>query len=131
MEEKEFFRNNDLLVTNARFVVGETTYAMSNITSVKTKSLPYSLFWQKLFGGFAALMLLSSVVAPKTEGKAGVVAIMLILLIVTICSARRKQKEYEVALVTTAKEIQALKSANKEEINSIVKALNEAIIFRG
>ncbi|MCL6485541.1 MAG: hypothetical protein I4O49_15470, partial [Janthinobacterium lividum] len=35
MEERTFFEQGDVKVTNARFVSGGQTYAMSNVTSVK------------------------------------------------------------------------------------------------
>ncbi|MFA1591936.1 DUF6232 family protein [Serratia nevei] len=39
MEETEFFRNGNVLITNARFIVGSSTYAMTGVTSVKKTSV--------------------------------------------------------------------------------------------
>ena len=36
MEEKTFFEHDDVKITNARFLSGGQTYAMSNVTSVKS-----------------------------------------------------------------------------------------------
>jgi hypothetical protein len=38
MEEKVFFENGNVKVTNARFVVGDQTFAMAAVNSVKVSS---------------------------------------------------------------------------------------------
>ncbi|TQQ44914.1 hypothetical protein FLL79_19260 [Vibrio cholerae] len=46
MEEKIFFESNDVKVTNSRFITGNQTYAMSNVTSVKPhKQSPNRMPW--------------------------------------------------------------------------------------
>jgi hypothetical protein len=45
MDEKTFFEYDDVKVTNARFISGSQTYAMSNVTSVKAFEEKPSRLW--------------------------------------------------------------------------------------
>ena len=52
MDEKTFFEYDDVKVTNARFISGSQTYAMSNVTSVKAFEEKPSRLW-----GIVALLI--------------------------------------------------------------------------
>ncbi len=50
MEETEFFKLGEVLVTNARFVVGAKSYAMRNVTSVSQTVKSSNRAVELLFG---------------------------------------------------------------------------------
>lgn len=119
MEEKVFFEHDDVKVTNARFITGSQTYAMSNVTSVKA-------FEEKpsRFGGIAILVigLLVALGAP---------VIGLIIAALAGFYLYSLKTYYHVMLFTAGGENSALKTEQKDYLNSVVNALNEAIIHRG
>lgn len=119
MEEQVFFENRHVKVTNTRFVAGGQTFAMSNVTSVKsTKKVPFRLGWiLVLFTGLTLMTALFPAGLAVTVLAAG-------------CLYRQKT-QYHVMLSTASGEISALKSPVRKEIEQVVEALNNAIIHRG
>lgn len=119
MEETIFFEYGDVKVTNARFITGSQTYAMSNVTSVKA-------FEEKpnRFGGIlvliVGLLLALSIPVPGL-----VIAALAGFYLYSL------KTYYHVMLFTSGGEASALKTEQKEYLNSVVSALNEAIIHRG
>jgi hypothetical protein len=119
MEEKTFFEYEDVKVTNARFVSGGQTYAMSNVTSVKS-------FEQKpkRLGGIIVLLIgLAIAMSAPVVG----------IPIAAICGFYLyKQKTlYHIMLATSSGETSALKTDQREYLQKVVSALNEAIVHRG
>jgi hypothetical protein len=119
MEEKTFFEYDDVKVTNARFISGGQTYAMSNLTSVKTFEEKPKRFWGILIFLFGLMALNSSTVVG-----------------IAICAAAAfylyKQKTvFHIMLATSSGETSALKTYQPEYLNKVVGALNNAIIHRG
>lgn len=119
MEEKVFFEYDDVKVTNARFVSGGQTYAMSNITSVKsTEKKPSRL------GGIAVLLL---------GGAIGVNNAPVGIMIAAAAGYFLYQQKtiYHVILATSGGETSALTTYQPEYLRKVIGALNEAIIHRG
>jgi hypothetical protein len=124
MSEIEFYRNGNVSISNSRFIVGTTTYAMNGVTSVKRgqneppKAAPIVLGLIGLMMVFVASTLLSKGIG---------------VLIVLGCIAWLKslKTEYLVFLNSSSGESQALASTDKEYIDQVIHNLNEAIIHRG
>ena len=119
MEEKIFYENGDVSVSNSRFIVDGQTYAMSNVTSVKTK-----LEKAKRIPGILITLFGVGVVGVNSM----VGGVMIVVGIVVLILAKNK---YSVALNTSSGENQALTSTDKNYIEEIVSALNDAIVSRG
>lgn len=119
MEEKVFFEHGDVKVTNARFITGSQTYAMSNVTSVKAFEEKPSRF------GAIAILVIGLVIAL------GAPVVGLIIAAVAALYLYSLKTYYHVMLFTSGGENSALKTEQKEYLNSVVGALNEAIIHRG
>jgi Family of unknown function (DUF6232) len=119
MDEKTFFEYDDVKVTNARFISGSQTYAMSNVTSVKAfEETP------KRFGGIAVLLV----------GLAIAVNAPVLGFIIAAAAAYylgQQKTMYHVMLATAGGETSALKTNQKEYLNKVVSALNDAIVHRG
>ncbi len=124
MEETEFYSNGHVSITNSRFIVGSTTYAMNGVTSVKrghtnpSKVGPVILTIIGLIMVFAAATLMFK-------------AIGVVLIIAAIAWFRSIKPEYMVFLNSASGESQALSSKDKSYIDDVIKSLNNAIIHRG
>jgi len=123
MEERMFFTQNDVSVSNARFIVRGQTYAMNGVTSVKqsvtepSRAGPVILF-------FVGLL-------PLFSGTAGGVVIALVLIIGAVLWWRSQRPLYTVVLSSASGEAQALSSQDGQYIASVIDALNHSIVHRG
>lgn len=119
MDEKTFFEYEDVKVTNARFISGSQTYAMSNVTSVKA-------FEQKpkRFSGVLVLII-SLAVAINTP------AVGLVIAAAAALYLYMQKTMYHVMLATSGGETSALKTYQQEYLDKVVSALNQAIVHRG
>ncbi len=119
MEEKTFYNNNGVTVTNARFIVFGQTYAMSGVTSVKT--------WRSM-----------SRAGPIVLGIVGVMALIsgawyvgIPLIAIAIYWWTQQKPTLSVVLSSSSGEVRALSSQDAPYIQAVVEALNNAIIHRG
>jgi Family of unknown function (DUF6232) len=124
--EHKFFDDGNTLVTNTRVVRGNVTFAMSGITSVKSfpefpsKKGPIALI---VIGALTFLAALRSSVGVALSGA--------VLVALGIWWLRSIKTIYHVRLVTASSEKDAVGDTNAQYINSIVDAINQAIIHRG
>ena len=127
MEEKVFFDNGDVTVTNARFISNGQTYVMSNITSVK------NLIEDPSKTGPVIFIIIGGIIALAGLGNTSFGAILVgaAILAVGVLWFKGLKSKYYVALATASGETRALTSEDKSFIDTIVKALNDAIIHRG
>ena len=119
MNEKIFFEHDSVKITNTRFIVDGQTFAMSNVTSVnaleqKPKQLPGVLI---LVVGLAALMQNAFFGLP-------VIALAIYYLY-------KQHTIYHLMLRTSGGETKALTTHQKQYLEKVISALNEAIIYRG
>ncbi len=128
MAEENIYSDNNVSITTARIIVSGTTYALRNITSVKltaTKHKPVIavalivvgviFVWVGLFADTV-----SSSILPLIVGG--------LLLAVGIAWVRRVKPTFHVTIASSSGEIRALSSPNRPYIETIVGAINEAII---
>lgn len=119
MDEKTFFENDGVKVTNARFVVDGQTFAMSNVTSVNPVTVPPNRMW-----GYVLLLIgLVGLMGNPLFG-APVIAIAIYIIY-------KQKRTYHVMLRTSGGETKALTTQQKEYVDTIVSALNDAIVHRG
>ena len=119
MDEKTFFEYEDVKVTNTRFITGGQTFAMSNITSVKA----FEQKPKRLFGILALVIGLGIAIQSPVIG---------ILIAASAGLYLYLQKTvFHVMLSTSGGESSALKTFQRDYLNKIVSALNDAIVHRG
>jgi len=119
--EKNFYQDAEVLVTQARFVARDKTYAMRNISSVSIRHIKKSKAFQIMLIIIGALCLFG-----KDSWSYGIVILALgILLLVLI------KDEYSVHINSNSGEADGFTSKDKKLIEKIVDAVNEAIIYRG
>jgi ABC-type phosphate transport system permease subunit len=120
MEETVFFTHGDVKVTNARFISGGQTFAMSNITSVKP------IVEEPNRGGGILVLLVGLLLLWKD------VTLLGLLFIIGAGLYLYSQKTiYHVVLSTSAGESKALLTYQRDYLNQVISALNQAIISRG
>jgi len=122
MDENIFFNNGNVSVSNSRFIVSGQTYAMSNVTSVK------SGIKEPERGGSVALVVIGLLCLL---GSGWVFFVGLLLIGFGIMAWHGGKAQYSVILNTSAGENQALVSEDKLYIKDVIAALNEAIVSRG
>jgi len=129
-EEKEVCFYSDetgVRITNARAIIGSTTYSMANITSVSLAVIrpkragPVWLLVLGAIGGAVGFAL--SVWPVGAVGALMVVGAILILIF--------QKPRYAVEIGSASGRVSAVKSKKKEYIQCIVNAMNEAFIKRG
>jgi hypothetical protein len=119
--ENSFLVEGNVRVTNARFISGGQTYAMSGITSVKrTVQKPKYGVWV-----FLALIGFVFLLAGKEAAIFGV-----LLIVVAIAVAASLKSDHFVVLHSSSGEMNALSSKDESFIQRVVEAINEAIVFR-
>lgn len=119
-EEKTFFQYEDVTVTNSRFMVAAQTFAMSNITSVKASKKEPGRMWPIVLIIVGVLVLAGGGTgAGLIIAGAGVVWLFV------------QKTMYHVMLTTAGGETSALSSNQREYIEKVVQALNDAIVARG
>jgi len=123
MTEQIFFEQGSVKVTNARFVVDAQTYAMNGVTSVKSRVTPPVRTGAFIAIGIGLLVLIGAEGGTKIVGLliAGAGAWYLTQLKAT----------HAVYLSSASGEVQALSGHDEGYINSVIHALNEALIHRG
>ncbi|MDQ2821298.1 MAG: DUF6232 family protein [Pseudomonadota bacterium] len=119
MSETIVFEENNVKVTNARFVVNDQTYAMNGVTSVKR-------FEKKPPRIVPIVIAVGSLVAMSAS-----VIVGLIILAAAIGIWKIQKAQYSVVLSTSSGEAQALTSPDRPYIERVIAALNNAIITRG
>ncbi|ELT0934753.1 DUF6232 family protein [Enterobacter roggenkampii] len=124
MEETEFYRNGNVSITNARFIVGSTTYAMNGVTSVKRGQTDPSKVGPIILVliGIAMVFIAASLLTK---------AIGVVIVVVAIAWFKAIKPDYIVYLNSSSGESQALTSQDKQYIDDVINSLNNAIIHRG
>jgi hypothetical protein len=123
MTETVFFDENNVKVTNARFISNGQTYAMSGVTSVRSTMAPAEIKGYLIAIGIGLIMLFALDGAAKLLG--------IVVAGVAVWLLMNAKSTHWVTLVTAAAESRALESNDEAFINRVVEALNDAIVHRG
>lgn len=123
MEEKVFFEQGGVSVSNARFIVHGKTYAMNGVTSVKQGVNHPSRLGPIVLGLVGLVCLLNA-------SATGVMWSVAFLAIAAFWWVKQKSV-WIVVLSSSSGESQALSSENREYIEGVIGALNQSIIHRG
>lgn len=118
-EETTLFQQGSIVVTNARFISGQETYAIRNVTSVSSTRQPPKR-GALVITALAGLLLCTGapfVGAPLASG-----ALFLLW---------KARPTYHVVLRTAGGEANALESTDQALIQRVVDALNQAMVVRG
>ena len=114
-------------ITNTRAVIGSTTYSMANITSVAMGEKPANRIPGIVIAIFGFIILL---IAASLKSSGGDI-FGVILLLIGISIAVIVKPSYVVRIGSSSGEADAISSNDKEYIQAIVNAMNEAFVKRG
>ena len=122
--EHVYFQQAQVTVTNSRFIVGNQTYAMRNITSVKPVKYNPSR------GGPVTVIIIGllAILIGFGGSSAGSTILGLMLLGLGIFWWVRQRPTFGVFLATSGGEVRALQHRDWPFIESIVTAINQSII---
>ncbi|HSU17065.1 DUF6232 family protein [Longimicrobium sp.] len=124
VSEKIYYSLGDTTVTSTRAIIDGKTYAMANITSVMmVQSSPGS-------GCGCALLAVGGVLAIALASAETVAVGIIGLVFAGVGAVVMSQKSYVVQIGSASGESQALQSPDREHIEQIVEAVNQAIIDR-
>lgn len=122
MDEKIFFNQGNVSVSNSRFIVDGQTYAMNNVTSVKSGVTPPDR---------GAAVVIAIIGMACFFGSGWVFVAGLVALAMSVLVWIESKTKYSVILNTSSGENQALVSEEESYIANVISALNEAIVSRG
>jgi len=128
-DEVVYFQDLGITITNARAVLGAKSYAMANITSVGMGHTPAN----RTPGVIVALLgvAFGGCLATASDSATGALIFGLVLLLSGVAIAASAKSKYAVRIGSASGESDALSSDDREHIQKIVNALNEAIVKRG
>ncbi len=133
--EVTYYSDGTIQVTNTRAMLGGKTYAMANITSVMMGEKPANRTPGAVIAIVGFLVTACGVIGTSDSGGSGgwVVGLLFGLLVLGagIAIAANAKARYVVRVGSASGESDALVSEDKEYIQKIVNAMNEAIIKRG
>jgi Family of unknown function (DUF6232) len=126
--EKTFHESSGVLVTNSRFIVGSQTFAMSGVTSVSSFVESPSHKGPLVAIVLGAMITLGGLV----QGSQGLGGMLIggVVLALGIWWFTQRKPTFHVLLRTSSTEVKALNSKDENYILAVVKALNDAIVYR-
>ena len=126
-KEKNFFNEKNVLVTNTRVNLKGDTYSVANISSVGKRAKPPTTkgpIWAIIIGALLFLAIFSS------EG-AWVGVVGAIICGLGIWRLLQAKTTYVIVISSASGEKEGMDSTDEKFIDSIVNAINKAIIERG
>ena len=129
-EEETLYSDGTVSVTPARVVIGTTTYAVRNITSVKTTMTPPARGCATLVLAMGIIALLISLGVMGESISAGIVVLIIAASVIVgaIYWRRSCKPQYHVTIASASGEAHALASKDKAYIDTIVASINAAIV---
>jgi len=126
-DERTYYRDSNVTVTSTRAIFGTKTYAMANVTSVTLREDNPNK------GVGCVLLVIGGVISLATllfyPTTAAIIACVTVVL--AIAAGTSQKRTYWVRVDSASAESDALSSPNREYVEKIVKAVNQAIIDRG
>ncbi len=147
-DESKFFQDGDIMVTNARFVVGTKTFAMRGITSIEAVEseevvdIKSADPMRTILGGIFTLIGLFIIGAGFfcwlffefsfwVVVGAGVIGLLMLGIAGSLNFINYKKRAFKIVLKTAGGEVTAYKSFDRNHISQIIRALNDSIIANG
>lgn len=126
LQEKTFYQDPTVIVTNSRCIVAGQTYAMSGITSVR----PFTEVPSK--GGPIVLIIVGAFFVMGALGQHFVFGALMGIGMIAggIAWYKSKKDIYHVVVHSASGESRLIHSTDRAYITSIIAALNEAIVYR-
>lgn len=135
MEEKMYYNSDGIQVTSSRIVMGNTTYSLRNVSSVKKNVHTYrpSSTLEALLTIFGIGVLLIGFIGTVQFKSESVWFLMIIGAAITggalfLISRKKTTYTYIIVLGTNAGEQRGYQSSNQSMIDEIIGAINNSIV---
>jgi ABC-type uncharacterized transport system permease subunit len=116
-------------VTNTRLIVGNTTFAMASITSV-SRMVEEPNRAGPIVTGLVGLVVLV-IGAAQTPTSVGVIAFGVVVIAAAVAWWILQKTLYGVRVASSSGESRFISSNDGKRVDSIVQAVNDAVISRG
>lgn len=128
--ETTIYSDRDVTVTTSRIICGSTTYALRNITSVKLSVAEANRHAGLLFMALGVVLVILGAIGFDLRGseRFGAFFAGLVFAIPGYAHWRHASNDYHLAIAVSSGEVQAFTSKNRQQVEKIVAAVNEAII---
>lgn len=123
MEEQAFFEEGYVTVTRSRIVIGNQTYPVANITSIRTDTVDPNLLGVFLAGILGAILLIVGITQSATTFLLGAV-----LIAVSVVMWKRAKTTYTIFFGTAGGERRALENEDADYVNRVARAIDQALI---
>ncbi len=135
-DESVFLNSGNVYVSNARVTIGGTTYATANLTSVEGRVAPPKrgcALALIIFGGIALAGGCMAVLSdPNSVGNSlGSCALSVAIIAAGVVWFKALKPTYRVLLASASGQVEALSSKDEELIDSVIAAINAAMVHRG
>ena len=139
--ETVFFQNETIMVTNARFVVGAKTFALSGITSVEVVEADEVVEQQPgdikplILTGLGLVSIVVGIICTMNGFGYGVLIVAGIIgvpiLVGGALLSTQVKRAFKIVLKTASGEVTAYQSFDRAHISRINRALNDSIVSHG
>ena len=127
-QEKIYFEDGKIKITDKRVKLNKTTYPTVNISSIATRKINPDRTWPGLF---LVLGLAGGLCALTDEFTGTMIGVMgFIAVIAAVFILAKQKKRYAVHIGSASGEMAEFISTDRATINHIVNALNQARIER-
>ncbi len=123
MEEQAFFEEGYVTVTRSRIVIGNQTYPVANITSIRTDTVHPNLLGPFLVGIFGATLLIGGI-----SESAGASLFGAALIALSVFLWKRAGATYTIFFGTAGGERRALESEDADYVVRVAEAIDQALI---
>ena len=117
MQEISFFENNNVIVTQTRFIVGHKVVEIKNISYVKMGTLRNYITLKLILAICGFLLMFFREL--RIEG--------IVIFAISLLSAYFTQDRFSVRVQTNSGEIDSLVSNDKDYVEKVVNAVNSAM----
>ncbi len=135
-DESVFLNSGNVYVSNARVTIGGKTYSTANITSVEGRVTPPKrgcALGLIILGGFVlaggCMAMLSG--QESVGNTLGSFALSLAIIAAGVAWFKALKPTYRVLLASASGQVEALSSKDEELIDSVIAAINAAMVHRG
>jgi len=128
-EEKHYLEKPEATITKTRAIISGKTYAMGLVSSVQMVRIPPNRTWPIILLAVGIIAALVGFASGESGAMCGVVGLLIALGGGAWLGSL--SDEYAVRIAAASGEVDALRSKDKENIQKVVDALNQAITERG
>ena len=131
VSEITILKEGDITITNLRAIIGTKTYPMSNIASVSMRVNEPKLFLPIFFLTLAGVCSVLVAIADMKEYSRYLTRGLYLIIAGILFFVISKATKYSVRIKISSGELNIFEAYDRNYVERIVEAMNEAIVLRG